>query len=74
VFLRILLDAKSIFLLVTWGNESVRSGAARGVPKPMIRLPVPGKLGRALHDGQLTEPEARHGTKVWAEWLRLTSS
>ena len=45
---------------------------ARGVAKPLIRLPLPGKVGRALRDGALTEREARQGRSTWAEWLGHT--
>jgi uncharacterized protein YbjT (DUF2867 family) len=41
----------------------------RQMVRPAVRVPVPGTLGRALRQGYLTEPGARHGTITWAEWL-----
>jgi hypothetical protein len=37
--------------------------------KSLIRIPIPLTLGRALREGYLTEPGARHGAIIWEEWL-----
>jgi uncharacterized protein YbjT (DUF2867 family) len=41
---------------------------ARGVRRPLVRIPVPGRLTQAA--GGLAASNARHGTTTWSEWLR----
>jgi uncharacterized protein YbjT (DUF2867 family) len=44
--------------------------AARGVRAPVIRAPLPPKLGLALRGGALTEADPDHrGTVGWSAWL-----
>lgn len=43
--------------------------AATGRRRLTIPTPLPGKSGRALHDGALTNPEAQRGTLTFAQWL-----
>jgi uncharacterized protein YbjT (DUF2867 family) len=42
---------------------------ARGSHKPVLHLPVPGKLSAAARKGLLTAPNARVGKMTWAQWL-----
>ena len=43
--------------------------AARGLKRPIIRLPIPGKLGHAFRNGYVTCPQHRQGKLTWAEWV-----
>jgi uncharacterized protein YbjT (DUF2867 family) len=43
--------------------------AARGKRRPMLHIPVPGKLSAGFRRGLNTTPENRVGTITWAEWL-----
>lgn len=43
--------------------------AARGKRRPMLHIPVPGKLSAGFRRGLNTTPENRIGTITWAEWL-----
>ena len=42
---------------------------ARHVTKPVLELPIPGKLGAAFREGHNTNPHGERGTRTWAEWL-----
>jgi uncharacterized protein YbjT (DUF2867 family) len=43
--------------------------AARGVKKPLVSLPIPGRAAAALRAGANTVPNGDHGTLRWREWL-----
>jgi uncharacterized protein YbjT (DUF2867 family) len=56
---------------VTTAAELARTWlAATGSRAVSVRVPVPGKLGRALRTGALTDPDADVlGTQTFAQWL-----
>jgi uncharacterized protein YbjT (DUF2867 family) len=41
----------------------------RGKPRRLVRLPVPGKVGRAFREGRNTYPDRAEGTQTWAEFV-----
>ena len=43
--------------------------AARGKRRPVIRVPVPGRIGRAFRDGAQLAPDHADGTITWDQWL-----
>ena len=43
--------------------------AARGKRRPVIRVPVPGRIGRAFRDGAQLAPDHADGTITWEQWL-----
>lgn len=43
--------------------------AAQGRKKPILNLPVPGKVGKAFREGLHTNPDEAVGTRTWAEYL-----
>ncbi len=55
-----------------WMADLSRAWArARGDRRPVLGVPLPGKLGRAMRDGTLVSgPGADHGTTTFAEWLQ----
>lgn len=42
---------------------------ARGLRRPIVRFPVPGKTMAAFRAGHATCPEYRTETRTWGEWL-----
>ena len=59
------------------GPEVLRFGdmarvwlAAQGKPRPIIHLPLPGKLSAGFRQGFNTTPQNRVGKLTWAEWLQ----
>jgi uncharacterized protein YbjT (DUF2867 family) len=48
--------------------------AARGVTKPLLSLPLPGRAAAALRAGANTVPVGEHGTLRWRDWLRARSN
>jgi uncharacterized protein YbjT (DUF2867 family) len=42
---------------------------AKGMRRPILRVKLPGRLGRAFREGGLTTP-VKAGTKTWQEYLR----
>jgi uncharacterized protein YbjT (DUF2867 family) len=42
---------------------------ARGVKKPLLSLPLPGRAAAALRAGTNTVPDGEHGTMRWRDWL-----
>ena len=46
---------------------------SRGVRKPTVELPIPGKLGAAFRGGHNTNAKGERGTRTWAEWLARES-
>ncbi|HEX9131708.1 MAG TPA: NAD(P)H-binding protein [Ktedonobacteraceae bacterium] len=43
-----------------------------GQRKPIWNIPLPGKTAKALRQCGLTNPQEKHGTVTWAEWLQRT--
>jgi uncharacterized protein YbjT (DUF2867 family) len=59
------------------GPEVLRLGemtrtwlAAQGRRRPIIHLPLPGRLAAAYRQGLNTTPQNRAGTITWSEWLQ----
>ena len=46
--------------------------AARNEHKRILKMPLPGKTGRAIRQGKLTCPDEKRGTITWAQWIRET--
>jgi uncharacterized protein YbjT (DUF2867 family) len=46
---------------------------ARGARRPIIHLPLPGRLAAAFRHGRNTCPSARYGRITWAEWAQRTN-
>jgi uncharacterized protein YbjT (DUF2867 family) len=46
--------------------------AARGLRRPVIHLPLPGKTAAAFRSGYITCPEHKDGKMTWEEWLQET--
>ena len=44
----------------------------RGQRKPIWNIPLPGKTAKTLRQGALTNPQEKHGSVTWAEWLQRT--
>jgi uncharacterized protein YbjT (DUF2867 family) len=44
--------------------------AMRGMNKPIVRIPLPGKTARELRQGALTCQDGLRGTLTWEEWLQ----
>jgi uncharacterized protein YbjT (DUF2867 family) len=42
---------------------------ARGVKKPLLSIPLPGRAAAALRAGANTVPVGEHGTISWRDWL-----
>lgn len=42
---------------------------ARGLQRPVLYLPLPGRVGHSFRQGYNTCPEQRQGRITWAEWL-----
>jgi uncharacterized protein YbjT (DUF2867 family) len=47
---------------------------ARGVKKPYIHLPLPGKIAHGFRNGYNTCPQNRQGKITWAQWLEAHSA
>jgi hypothetical protein len=45
---------------------------ARGLRRPIVHLPLPGKTAAAFRNGYNTCPEQKAGTMTWEEWLQET--
>ena len=45
---------------------------ARGVRKPVLPLPLPGRAAAALRAGANTVPVGEHGTLRWSDWLHAS--
>jgi len=51
-------------------DEAMRQWlAAKGKRRPILKVRIPGKLGRAFRDGCLTTVAKPTGTKTWREYL-----
>jgi uncharacterized protein YbjT (DUF2867 family) len=43
--------------------------AARGIRRPIVHVPLPGKLSAGFRQGLNTTPQKRAGAITWTEWL-----
>ena len=57
-------------VVLTWHELLSRWMAARGVRKPILRVPLPGRAASALRRGDGTAPGYAVGTITWDAWLR----
>lgn len=53
----------------TLGELARAYRAARGLRRPILPLPLPGKTSRAFRDGRTTCPDRAVGTVPWEAWL-----
>ncbi|WP_310919926.1 SDR family oxidoreductase [Haloarcula saliterrae] len=54
----------------TVGDLARSYRTARGLRRPVVRLPIPTATVRAFRDGRATRPDRAVGTVTWTEWLR----
>ncbi|MGH2593675.1 MAG: SDR family oxidoreductase [Anaerolineae bacterium] len=53
------------------GGEMARAWLkARGMRRPIIHLPLPGKIAHGFRNGYNTCPQHRQGRVTWEEWLQ----
>jgi uncharacterized protein YbjT (DUF2867 family) len=55
--------------VLTLGQMAELWRTERGRPRKLVRLPVPGKLGRAFREGRNTCPEHAEGIQTWAQFV-----
>jgi uncharacterized protein YbjT (DUF2867 family) len=60
--------------VLTMGEAAAQWQAARSARKPIVALPVPGRVGAAFRAGACTVPDGAHGTVRWGDWLREQSA
>lgn len=53
----------------TLGEFAESYRAARGLRRPIVRLPLPGGTARAFRAGAATRPDRAVGTVTWEAWL-----
>ncbi|WP_123533549.1 SDR family oxidoreductase [Halosimplex salinum] len=53
----------------TLGELATAYREARGLRRPIVRLPVPGSIASAFREGRATCPDRAVGTTTWEEWL-----
>ena len=46
---------------------------ARGLRRPVVRLPIPGRVASEFRAGTATRPDRAVGTITWEEWLRTAA-
>jgi uncharacterized protein YbjT (DUF2867 family) len=56
----------------TLGNLARAWLAARGLRRPIVHLPLPGKTAVAFRRGYITCPEHKDGAITWEQWLQET--
>lgn len=56
--------------VLTLGDMARAWLAARGKRRPIVRLPLPGKIGAAFRAGVNTAPQQRVGRLTWGEYLQ----
>ncbi len=59
--------------VLTLGEMAELWRAERGRPRRLVRLPVPGKLGRAFREGRNTCPEHAEGRQTWTQFVASRS-
>lgn len=55
--------------LMTLGEIAKSYREARGLRRPIVRLPVPGSVASAFRAGNATRPDRAVGTVTWDDWL-----
>jgi uncharacterized protein YbjT (DUF2867 family) len=55
--------------MLTIGEAAREWKAAKGVRKPVLHLPLPGRVAAAFRAGRNTVREGEHGTLSWRQWL-----
>ncbi|WP_246983614.1 SDR family oxidoreductase [Halorientalis marina] len=55
--------------VLTLGEMAKAYREARGLRRPIVRLPLPGKVASGFRAGRATCPDRRVGTTTWAAWL-----
>jgi uncharacterized protein YbjT (DUF2867 family) len=55
--------------VLTLGQMAELWRTERGRPQRLVRLPVPGRIGRAFREGRNTCPEQAQGTQTWAQFV-----
>jgi len=56
----------------TLGDLAAHWLAARGLRRPIVHLPLPGRTAAAFRRGYITCPDHNDGTITWEEWLQET--
>jgi uncharacterized protein YbjT (DUF2867 family) len=59
---------------MTLADAAAAWKAARGIRKPTIPIPVPGRLGAAFRAGYNTAPDGERGVLGWWQWLEQSVS
>jgi len=60
--------------ILTLGAVAEGWRRASGTRKRAVNVPLPGRIGRALRAGALTDSGAPHGERCWQEWLATAYS
>jgi uncharacterized protein YbjT (DUF2867 family) len=55
--------------LLRFGEMAQAWLAAQDMRRPLVHLPLPGKLSAGFRQGLNTVPQNRAGVMTWAEWL-----
>lgn len=55
--------------VLTLGELATAYREARGFRRPILRIPLPGKVAGGFRAGKATCPDRRVGTETWAAWL-----
>lgn len=55
--------------VLTLGEIARAYRDARGLRRPVVRLPIPGGVTEAFRAGEATRPDRTVGTVTWSEWL-----
>ncbi|GAB2580129.1 hypothetical protein Aab01nite_56510 [Paractinoplanes abujensis] len=55
--------------IMNFGEAAATWLAARGDRRRVVRLRVPGKVARAMRDGELTTTATPTGTRTWEDYL-----
>lgn len=53
----------------TFGELATAYRQARGLRRPIVRIPIPGSMASAFRDGKTTCPDRAVGSVTWEEWL-----
>jgi hypothetical protein len=58
--------------VLSFRDAALQWRVARHVDKPVVAVPVPGKLAAASRAGKGTAPDGDRGAVSWLEWLTQT--
>lgn len=58
--------------IMTLGEAARLWKRTRGIHKPVVNLPIPGRAAAAFKNGSITTPDHAVGTVTWSEWLQHT--